>query len=107
MDEREAARVGGLPARKFCGTDFEVARTGFGYYGDDLPPVAVLQAASKSSFITRKHSLADLSESTYSLHSCKSGSLLEQRECRLRELFGGRRMHRPARAEWNAADGSL
>jgi hypothetical protein len=58
MDQREAASDGGLPARKFRRTNFEVAGTGFGYRADNLPLVAVLQAASKSLFFFRKHSLA-------------------------------------------------
>ena len=107
MHEREAARHGGLPARVFRGTSFEMAGTGFGYRGNDLPPVALLQAASKSFFFFRKHSLAGFSESTCSLHSCRSGSQLEQRGCKPRGHFFARRMRRPAPTVWNAADGSL
>jgi len=45
MDEREAVRNGGLPARKFRGTDFEVAGTGFGDGRHDSPLVALVRAA--------------------------------------------------------------
>jgi hypothetical protein len=58
MDEREAVRDGGLPTRKFRGTDFEMAGTGFCCCADDLPLVAVLQAASKGFFFFLKDSLA-------------------------------------------------
>jgi hypothetical protein len=46
MDEREAARNGGLPARKLRGTGFEMAGTGLRYVRDDSPLAAVLPAAA-------------------------------------------------------------
>jgi hypothetical protein len=64
MDEREAARDGGLPARKILGTSFEMAGTGFRYRRDDSPPVTLLQAPSKSIAFLRKYPVAVVSKST-------------------------------------------
>jgi hypothetical protein len=107
MDEREAAHNRGFPTRKFLETDFEVAGARFCCSGNDSPSVAILQAASKDYLFFRKHSLAVISESTCSPHSCKSGSLLERRGCRLRERLRGRRTRRQVRAEWNGEGESL
>lgn len=64
MDEREAARNGGLLAQKFRGTDFEVAGTGFGDGRHDSPLVALVQAAPDGCNFVRTNRLLVISEST-------------------------------------------
>jgi hypothetical protein len=63
MDEREAARNGGLPARKLRGTGFEMAGTGLRDERDDSPLVAAVQTATHGGQPVRTFRLRVASES--------------------------------------------
>jgi hypothetical protein len=57
MDEREAARNGGLPAPKLRGAGFEMAGTGLRDGGNDALRVALVPAPSNGCNPVRTHRL--------------------------------------------------
>jgi hypothetical protein len=84
-----------------------MAGTGFCCSEGGTLLVATFQAASKNFPFLRKHALTVISESTCSLHSYKSGTLLEQRGCKPQGRFRGLRMRKRERAMLIAASESL
>jgi hypothetical protein len=64
----------------------------------NLPLVEFFQAASKSFSLFRKHPLTFFSELACSLHSCRSGSLLERHGYKPQERSRGQRTRRRERA---------